>query len=89
MHTAEQLVASSVNLVTPPVIFAKVKALVDDPDSTAGDLATAIATDPAMTASPWWPARPNGCVQDTRRIAGGCQEPSPGGRIDGGVSFGQ
>ena len=50
MQTAEQLVASSVNLVTPPVIFARVKTLVDDPDSTAGDLATAIATDPAMTA---------------------------------------
>lgn len=50
MLTAEQLVASSVDLVTPPVIFAKVKALVDDPDSTTLDLAKAIATDPAMTA---------------------------------------
>lgn len=50
MPTAEQLVASSVNLVTPPVIFARVKQLVDDPDATTLDIAKAIATDPAMTA---------------------------------------
>ncbi len=48
MITAEQLVASSVNLVTPPVIFARVKRLVDDPHSSTVDLAQAIATDPAM-----------------------------------------
>jgi HD-like signal output (HDOD) protein len=50
MQTAEQLIASSVNLVTPPVIFARVKSLVDDPNSTSADLAQAIATDPAMSA---------------------------------------
>jgi HD-like signal output (HDOD) protein len=50
MLTAEQLVASSVDLVTPPVIFARVKRLVDDESSTAVDLAKAISTDPAMTA---------------------------------------
>jgi HD-like signal output (HDOD) protein len=50
MQTAEQLIASSVNLVTPPVIFARVKSLVDDQNSTSADLAQAIATDPAMSA---------------------------------------
>ena len=50
MQTAEQLIASSVNLVTPPIIFARVKSLVDDPNSTSADLAQAIATDPAMSA---------------------------------------
>ncbi len=50
MPTAEQLVASSVNLVTLPVIFARVKRLVDDPDSTPALLAKAISTDPALAA---------------------------------------
>ena len=50
MTTAEQLVASSVNLVTLPVIFARVKSVIDDPDSSVADLAQVVATDPAITA---------------------------------------
>ncbi len=50
MTIAEQLVASSVNLVTLPVIFERVKRVIDDPDSSVADLAQVIATDPAITA---------------------------------------
>jgi len=50
MPTAEQLVESSVELVTPPIIFARVKELIDDPNAGSADLARVISTDPAMTA---------------------------------------
>ena len=50
MSTAEQLVASSVKLVTLPAIFQAVKKVVDDPDTTAMDLSRVISADPAMTA---------------------------------------
>ena len=50
MHTAEQIVASSVQLVSLPAIFNAVKKVVDDPDTTAMDLSRVISADPAMTA---------------------------------------
>ena len=50
MQSAEQIVASSVTLVTLPAIFTAVKKVVDDPDTTAMDLARVIFADPAMTA---------------------------------------
>ena len=50
MPSAEQIIAANDKLVTLPAIFARVKRVVDDPDSTPIDLATAISTDPAMTA---------------------------------------
>lgn len=50
MPTANEIVASSVKLVTLPAIFATVKKVVDDPDTTAMDLAKVILADPAMTA---------------------------------------
>lgn len=50
MPTAEQMVASSVTLVTLPAIFIRVKRVVDDQTTTATDLAKVISADPAMTA---------------------------------------
>ncbi len=50
MPTAEQVVASSVNLVTLPAIFTKVKEVIDDRHSGAMDLARVLSHDPAMTA---------------------------------------
>ena len=50
MPTPEQIVATSVKLVTLPEIFTRVKRVVDDPDTTAIDLALVISADPAMTA---------------------------------------
>ncbi len=50
MTTAEQMVASSVTLVTLPAIFVRVKRVVDDQTTTAIDLARVISADPAMTA---------------------------------------
>jgi len=50
MHSAEQVVATNIALVTLPAVYCKVKQVVDDPDTTAMDLARVIAADPAMTA---------------------------------------
>ena len=50
MPTAEQMVASSVTLVTLPAVFIRVKSVVDDQTTTAIDLAKVISTDAAMTA---------------------------------------
>ena len=50
MPTAEQMVASSVTLVTLPAVFFRVKRVVDDQSTTAIDLAKVISADPAMTA---------------------------------------
>ena len=50
MHTAEQIVASSVQLVSLPAVFNAVKKVVDDPDTTPMDLSRVISADPAMTA---------------------------------------
>ncbi len=50
MPNAEQIVASTVTLVTLPAIFTRVKQVVDDPDTTAIDLANVISADPALTA---------------------------------------
>lgn len=48
--TAEQMLASSVTLVTLPAIFVKVKRVVDDENATATDLTKVISADPALTA---------------------------------------
>ncbi|HMW81857.1 MAG TPA: HDOD domain-containing protein, partial [Accumulibacter sp.] len=50
MPTAEQLVASSVTLVTLPEVFARVKQVVDDPRATTIDLARVISADPGVSA---------------------------------------
>jgi HD-like signal output (HDOD) protein len=47
---AKDLVADSLQLVTLPDVFVRVKAVLDDPESCAADMARAIETDPAMTA---------------------------------------
>ncbi len=49
-HRAADLIASSIELLTLPEVFLRVKAIVEDPDTTALDLARVIAADPAMTA---------------------------------------
>lgn len=50
MPTAEELVASNIDLVSLPAIYTRVKAVVDDPRTGAMDLANVLATDPGMTA---------------------------------------
>ena len=50
MRTAEEIIASGVKLVTLPAVFNQVKKVVDDPHTTAMDLATVLSADPAMTA---------------------------------------
>ena len=50
MATAEEIVASSVKLVTLPGIYMRVKQVVDNPDTTPQDLTRVVSTDPAMTA---------------------------------------
>jgi HD-like signal output (HDOD) protein len=49
-HDPNRLVAESAPLATLPMVFAKVKQIVDDPSTTARDLTPVIALDPAMTA---------------------------------------
>lgn len=48
-HVAEQIVASKFDLLTLPAVYLRVKQVVDDPASTAGELAEVVASDPAMT----------------------------------------
>jgi len=48
-HVAEQIVASKFDLLTLPAVYLRVKQIVDDPASTAGDLAEVVSSDPAMT----------------------------------------
>jgi HD-like signal output (HDOD) protein len=49
-HRADSLVAGSLDLLTLPDVFLKVKDVVEDPDTTARDLARVISADPATTA---------------------------------------
>ncbi len=49
-HRAESLVGGSLDLLTLPDVFLKVKDVVEDPDTTARDLARVISADPATTA---------------------------------------
>lgn len=49
-HGADALVAGSIDLLTLPDVFMKVKAVVEDPDTTALHLSRVISADPAMTA---------------------------------------
>lgn len=48
--TARALVQDSLQLVTLPDVYLRVKAVLDDPRSNAADMAAAIQTDPATTA---------------------------------------
>jgi HD-like signal output (HDOD) protein len=50
MQTAQEVVATSVNLVTLPAIFIQVKRVADDKNASVDDLARVISADPAMTA---------------------------------------
>ena len=50
LPTAQEIVASSVKLVTVPGIYLRVKQVVDNPDTTPHDLTKVVSTDPAMTA---------------------------------------
>ena len=47
---AKDLVTDSLQLVTLPDVYLRVKGVLDDPESCAADMARAIETDPAMTA---------------------------------------
>jgi HD-like signal output (HDOD) protein len=49
-HRAESLVGGSLDLLTLPDIFLRVKYIVEDPHTTARDLARVISADPATTA---------------------------------------
>lgn len=49
MASAEELVASTLKLVTLPAVYLRAKKVIDDPDSTLGDLAEVIGQDPAIT----------------------------------------
>jgi HD-like signal output (HDOD) protein len=49
-HNSQQLVASKIDLLTLPSVYARVKQVVDDSGSTATDLAEVVSNDPAMTA---------------------------------------
>ena len=50
MPTAEEVVETNIDLVTLPAVYARVKAVIDDPRTGAMDLANVLAADPAMTA---------------------------------------
>lgn len=50
MLNAQQLVADGLDLVSLPEVYLQVKAVLDDPQSAAIDMAKAIETDPAVTA---------------------------------------
>jgi HD-like signal output (HDOD) protein len=50
MHTAQELIDSSINLVTLPAVYISVKRVVDDPNARVEDLAQVISADPGMTA---------------------------------------
>jgi len=49
MLSAEELVASTVDLVTLPAVYLRAKELIDDPDSSLAEVAEVIGQDPAMT----------------------------------------
>lgn len=49
MATANELVTDGLDLVTLPDVYLAVKAVLDDPNSGAGDMARAIETDPALS----------------------------------------
>lgn len=50
MPTAEELVARVDRLYTLPVVYLRVKAVVEDPRSSAQDLTQVVSADPALTA---------------------------------------
>jgi len=50
MLSAEQLVESTVDLVSLPAVYLRAKERIDDPDSSLDEVAEVIGQDPAMTA---------------------------------------
>ncbi len=50
MSSAHELVNSAVRLISLPDVYLRVKALLDDPNSSSADVAKAIAQDPGLTA---------------------------------------
>jgi HD-like signal output (HDOD) protein len=50
LSKSQRLVASSINLVTLPAIYLRVKRVLDDKDASVSDLARVISVDPGMTA---------------------------------------
>jgi HD-like signal output (HDOD) protein len=49
-YTPEDLISRTVDLVSLPDIYVRLKAVVDDPESSMGDVADVVAGDPALTA---------------------------------------
>jgi len=49
-ETPEELVSRTADLVSLPDIFIRLKAVVDDPESSMADVAKVVASDPALTA---------------------------------------
>ena len=49
-YTPEDLIGRTVDLVSLPDIYVRLKAVVDDPESSMGDVADVVAGDPALTA---------------------------------------
>lgn len=50
MHAARELLNGAVELATLPAVYARVKAVVDDPESSLTDLSQVVAADPVLTA---------------------------------------
>lgn len=50
MITSEQLVSRSVNLISLPDVYVRLKSVMDTPNSSMSDVAMVIAHDPALTA---------------------------------------
>ncbi|MCP4410793.1 MAG: HDOD domain-containing protein [Gammaproteobacteria bacterium] len=50
MHTAESLTSGVTTLTSPPLVYQRIKQVLDDPDSSMKDLAEVITVDPAITA---------------------------------------
>ncbi len=50
MFTPEELVGSAVKLATLPDVYIRLRALLDDPDTSMADIANLIAHDPGLTA---------------------------------------
>ncbi|MEN8131824.1 MAG: HDOD domain-containing protein [Pseudomonadota bacterium] len=50
MHTAESLTSGVTTLTSPPLVYQRIKQVLNDPDSSMKDLAEVITVDPAITA---------------------------------------
>ena len=50
MATVWEQISDNVSLVSLPDVYLRLKSVMDDPDSSMGDLADVVGTDPALTA---------------------------------------